>query len=109
MKKTLALLLALVMVAALMVPTALADDGMDALIAAAKEEGELTVTAATLTIVTQSGSKEYDGTALTAEGSISGFVNRNAASCAERGSAWSQMARSYASAYHRPRPPPLWP
>ncbi len=43
MKKTLALLLALVMVAALMVPTALADDGMDALIAAAKEEGELTV------------------------------------------------------------------
>lgn len=43
MKKTLALLLALVMVAALMVPTAFADDDMDALIAAAKEEGELTV------------------------------------------------------------------
>ena len=43
MKKTLALLLALVMVAALMIPSALADDGMDALIAAAKEEGELTV------------------------------------------------------------------
>ena len=43
MKKTLALLLALIMVAALMVPTAFADDEMDALIAAAKEEGELVV------------------------------------------------------------------
>ena len=34
MKKTLALLLALIMVAALMVPTAVADDGMEALIEA---------------------------------------------------------------------------
>ena len=43
MKKTLALLLALIMVVALMAPTAFADDGMDALIEAAKAEGELTV------------------------------------------------------------------
>ena len=43
MKKTLALLLALVMVVALMVPAASADDGMDALIEAAKAEGELVV------------------------------------------------------------------
>ena len=43
MKKTLALLLALIMVVALAVPTAFADDGMDELIAAAKEDGELVV------------------------------------------------------------------
>ncbi len=36
--------------------------------------GKLTVTPATLTIATESASKEYDGTALTADGSISGFV-----------------------------------
>ena len=40
----------------------------------AKAEGTLTITPATLTIVTESDSKEYDGTALTADGSIDGFV-----------------------------------
>ena len=43
MKKTLALLLALIMVIALAAPTAFADDPMDELIAAAKAEGELVV------------------------------------------------------------------
>ena len=37
--------------------------------------GKLSVTPATLTIVTESDSKEYDGDPLTADGSISGFVN----------------------------------
>ena len=36
--------------------------------------GKLTVKPATLTIVTESANKEYDGEALTADGSISGFV-----------------------------------
>ena len=51
-----------------------------------KEEGKLSVTEATLTIVTQSGEKEYDGTALTAEGSISGFVNNETATFTVTGS-----------------------
>ena len=40
-----------------------------------KVDGKLTVTKATLTITTPSDEKQYDGTALTAEGTISGFVN----------------------------------
>ena len=43
------------------------------------EEGELTVNPATLTIETESDEKEYDGTPLTAEGSISGFVKEETA------------------------------
>ncbi|MDD7259558.1 MAG: MBG domain-containing protein, partial [Eubacteriales bacterium] len=38
-------------------------------------DGKLTITPATLTVKTKSDSKVYDGTALTAPGSISGLVN----------------------------------
>ena len=54
--------------------------------AQSKEEGELTVTAATLTIVTEGATKEYDGTALTADGSIDGFVKNETATFAVTGS-----------------------
>ena len=40
-----------------------------------KVDGSITVTPATLTVVTPDASKFYDGTALTAKGTISGFVN----------------------------------
>ena len=52
----------------------------------AKEEGALTVTPATLTIVTESANKEYDGKALTAGGSIDGFVNNETATFKVTGS-----------------------
>jgi len=45
----------------------------------AKAEGELTVTPATLTIKTNTASKEYDGTALTAPGTIDGFIGEETA------------------------------
>ena len=48
--------------------------------------GKLTVTPATLTIVTESANKPYDGTALTADGSISGFVNGETATFKVTGS-----------------------
>ena len=50
-----------------------------------KEEGKLSITSATLTVTTESGEKEYDGTALTADGSISGFVNGETATFAVTG------------------------
>ena len=40
------------------------------------EDGKLTITPATLTVTTESDSKVYDGTALTAPGSITGLVGR---------------------------------
>ena len=40
-----------------------------------KVDGSITITPATLTVTTPDGNKVYDGTALTAEGTISGFVN----------------------------------
>ena len=52
----------------------------------AKTEGKLTVTPATLTIVTESDEKEYDGTPLTADGSISGFANNETATFTVTGS-----------------------
>ena len=39
------------------------------------EDGKLTITPATVTVKTNSNSKTYDGTALTADGSINGLVN----------------------------------
>ena len=39
------------------------------------EDGKLTITPATLTVKTESNSKVYDGTALTADGRITGLVN----------------------------------
>ena len=39
-----------------------------------KEEGKLTVTPATLTIVTESAEKQYDGDPLTADGSATGYA-----------------------------------
>ena len=39
------------------------------------EDGKLTITPATLTVTTDSDSKVYDGTALTADGRITGLVN----------------------------------
>ena len=50
------------------------------------EDGKLTITPATLTIVTDSKSKTYDGTALTAPGSIDGFVNGETATFEVTGS-----------------------
>ena len=44
-----------------------------------KVDGSITITPATLTVTTPSKSKTYDGTALTAEGSIEGFVNNETA------------------------------
>ncbi|MBQ6214025.1 MAG: InlB B-repeat-containing protein [Oscillospiraceae bacterium] len=48
--------------------------------------GKLSVTAATLTVTTPDAEKEYDGTALTAEGTITGFVNGETATFATTGS-----------------------
>lgn len=48
--------------------------------------GKLTILPATLTVTTHSASKPYDGTALTASGEISGFVNGETASFAATGS-----------------------
>ena len=72
MKKRFAVMLAALLAAGMMstLPAMADDAGMDELIAAAQEEGELTVTPATLTIVTEGATKEYDGTALTADGTI---------------------------------------
>ncbi|MCF0140536.1 MAG: InlB B-repeat-containing protein, partial [Mogibacterium sp.] len=50
-----------------------------------KVDGSITITAATLTVVTPDASKTYDGTPLTAEGSISGFVNGETAVFATTG------------------------
>lgn len=48
--------------------------------------GKLTILPATLTVTTHGASKPYDGTALTASGEISGFVNGETASFATTGS-----------------------
>lgn len=48
--------------------------------------GQLTILPATLTVTTHGASKPYDGTALTAPGEISGFVNGETASFATTGS-----------------------
>ena len=50
------------------------------------EDGQLTILPATLTVTTHGASKPYDGTALTASGEISGFVNGETASFATTGS-----------------------
>ena len=50
------------------------------------EDGELSILPATLTVTTHGASKPYDGTALTASGEISGFVNGETASFATTGS-----------------------
>lgn len=50
------------------------------------EDGQLAITPATLTVTTHGASKPYDGTALTASGEISGFVNGETASFAAIGS-----------------------
>lgn len=50
------------------------------------EDGQLTILPATLTVTTHGASKPYDGTALTASGEISGFVNGETASFAAIGS-----------------------
>ena len=50
------------------------------------KRGKLTILPATLTVTTHSASKPYDGTALTASGEISGFVNGETASFAATGS-----------------------
>lgn len=50
------------------------------------EDGQLTILPATLTVTTRGASKPYDGTALTAPGEISGFVNGETASFATTGS-----------------------
>ena len=51
-----------------------------------KTEGDLSVTPATLTVTTESDGKTYDGTALTADGSIDGFVNGETATFTVTGS-----------------------
>ncbi len=51
-----------------------------------KTEGDLSITPATLTVTTESGSKTYDGTALTADGTISDFVNNETATFEVTGS-----------------------
>ena len=48
--------------------------------------GKLSIDPATLTIVTEGATKEYDGTALTADGSIEGFVNNETATFTVTGS-----------------------
>ena len=48
--------------------------------------GSVTITPATLTITTPKAEKVYDGNALTAEGSITGFVNEETATFATTGS-----------------------
>lgn len=55
-------------------------------VAFAIEDGQLTILPATLTVTTHGASKPYDGTALTASGEISGFVNGETASFAATGS-----------------------
>lgn len=62
------------------------------------EDGQLTILPATLTVTTHSASKPYDGTALTASGEISGFVNGETASFATTGSQMlvGTSANSYA-------------
>ena len=50
------------------------------------KRGKLTILPATLTVTTYDASKHYDGTALTASGEISGFVNGETASFATTGS-----------------------
>lgn len=50
------------------------------------EDGQLSILPATLTVTTHGASKPYDGTALTASGEISGFVNGETASFATTGS-----------------------
>ena len=49
-------------------------------------DGEIMINPATLTVTTPDASKEYDGTALTAEGTISGFVNNETATFKTTGS-----------------------
>lgn len=55
-------------------------------VAFAIEDGQLTILPATPTVTTHGASKPYDGTALTASGEISGFVNGETASFAATGS-----------------------
>lgn len=50
------------------------------------EDGQLTILPATLTVTTHGASKPYDGTALTASGEISGFVNGETVSFVTTGS-----------------------
>ncbi len=65
------------------------------------EDGQLTIQPATLTVTTHGASKPYDGTALTASGEISGFVNGETASFATTGSQTlvGTSANSYAIAW----------
>ena len=51
-----------------------------------KVPGSITITPATLTVTTPSANKVYDGTPLTAEGTISGFVNKETATFTTIGS-----------------------
>ena len=51
-----------------------------------KVPGSITITPATLTVTTPSANKVYDGTPLTAEGTISGFVNKEIATFTTTGS-----------------------
>lgn len=61
------------------------------------EDGQLTILPATLTVTTHGASKPYDGTALTASGEISGFVNGETASFATTGS--QTLAGTSANSY----------
>ena len=65
------------------------------------EDGRLVITPATLTVTTHGASRPYDGTALTASGEISGFVNGETASFAATGSQTlvGASANSYAIAW----------
>ena len=65
------------------------------------EDGRLVIDPATLTVTTRGASKPYDGTALTAPGEISGFVNGETASFAATGSQTlvGTSANSYAIAW----------
>lgn len=65
------------------------------------EDGQLHIVPATLTVTTHGASKPYDGTALTASGEISGFVNGETASFATTGSQTlvGTSANSYAIAW----------
>ena len=65
------------------------------------EDGRLMIDPATLTVTTHGASKPYDGTALTAPGEISGFVNGETASFAATGSQTlvGASANSYAIAW----------
>ena len=51
-----------------------------------KVPGSITITPATLTVTTESAKKVYDGTPLTADGTISGFVNKETATFTTTGS-----------------------